>query len=166
MKLKLMLTVACLSLAACAFAQNRQNNGRQRGQRGNFDMVVDTAIVNRIGLDKATYDKVLTLQKNKQQEMQTLMQNSRPEKGQKMSDADRKAMMEKREAFTKGYRAEFRNIIGTEKYIEYLEKQVDRQQMGGNRGQRPGGNRNGNQQRQQRQRGNEGEGGFGGGFED
>ncbi len=158
MKLKLMLTLVCLSLAACVFAQNGQN-GRQRGQRGNFDMVVDTAVINRIGLDKATLDKVLALQQSKQTEMQNLMQNSRPQRGQRLSDEERKAMEEKRTAFVKGYRTELRNILGTEKYVEYLEKQVDSRQMGGMRPQqRQGGNRGG----QQRQRSND----FGGGMDD
>ena len=102
--------------------------------------------------------KVYDLQKSKQEEQQKVMAGFRQQRGQRLSEEERKAMMEQREAFTAQYRKELRALIGDETYITYLEKQLNRQgmrmMMGG--GQRPNGGQFGGQR--------QGGGGFGGGF--
>lgn len=168
MKKTLFLAGICLAMCLSAFAQNERGN-RPNGQRMrmNFDAVVDTAVINHIGLDDAVLQQVYQLQTTKQEEQRAMFQNNRRERGQRMTDEERKAMQEKRQAFTDQYRKDLRALIGDQLYITYLEKMLDRQSMmrfqrgnfgGGNPmgGQRQGGQRGGF--------GNDNGGGFGGGF--
>ncbi len=147
MKKIVILAGICLTMCFSAIAQNNQRQGGQRGPRM-MDAVVDTAIINHMGIDDAVLKKIYELQESKQAEQKEMMKNARPEKGQKMSEEARKAMQEKREAFTAQYRKELRALIGDETYIAYLEKKVDRSVMmrfGGQR-QGQGGQRGGQRQ--------------------
>ena len=152
MKKALIIASVCLMASFTAFAQDNMSR-RSNGQRmmRNIDNVVDTAVINHIGLADATLQQVYNLQKGKMEEQKQMMQESRHERGQKLSDSDRKEMQEKRQAFTDQYRKELRSIIGDAAYVTYLEKMLDRQssmrfgRMNG--GQRPngqGGPRGGN----------------------
>ena len=166
MKKTLILAGICLSMCLSAFAQN--DMGRQNGRmRPNFDAVVDTAVINHIGLDEAVLKKVYELQTTKQAEQREMFQNGmRRERGQRMSEEERQAMQTKRQEFTNQYRQQLRALIGDQLYITYLEKMLDRQSMmrfqrggfGGGNGQRPGGGQRGGF-------GGENGGGFGGGNE-
>ena len=136
MKIKMILAAVGLATALTAAAQGQgQGNGRQGNMRGNMDAVVDTAIINTLNVPADTKAKVLDLQKTKQAQMREMMKKqSRPEKGQRLTDEQRKQMQADRAAFTKQYRAELRTILGDAAYIEYLEKQIDRRPMGGGMG--------------------------------
>jgi len=150
--MKKLIIIAALHLAFCLslIGQVYKDYDRQGGQRQrrSMDMVVDTAVINHIDLNAEVLQKVYALQESKQQQQRELMQGMRPGKGQRMSEEERKAIAEKREAFTSAYRKELRELIGDEAYILYLEKMLDRQgmmRMGGARiqgqqnGQRGGG---------------------------
>lgn len=152
MKKSLFLTGLCLMMSVALMAQGNQNNGqRQMRQMRQMDAVVDTAVINHMNLDAQVLEKVYKLQESKKAEQEAMMKESRPQKGQRMSDAERKAMQEKRETFTAKYRKELRELLGDETYILYLEKQVDRNSarqfmmrpMQNNRGQQGGGQRQG-----------------------
>lgn len=99
------------------------------------DSVVDTAIINKMQLEPELVAKIIDLQQAKQEEMKTQM--SQPQGRGRMSEEDRKAMMVRREAFTKKYRADLRSLMGDDIYVAYLEKMLDARQSF-NMGQRPG----------------------------
>ena len=150
MKKIMILAGICLAMCTSVMAQDFEGGqrGGQGGQRARrqMDMVVDTAVINHIDLKAETLQKVYELQQAKQAEQKEIMQSARPQKGQRMSDEDRKAFQEKRQAFTAQYRKELRALIGDEAYILYLERMVDRQgmmRMGGQRPQGQGGQRGG-----------------------
>ena len=158
MKKFLILAGICLVMSANVIGQDfNQRQGGQRSRRS-MDAVVDTAIINHLNISADVLQKVYDLQKSKQEEQQKVMAGFRQQRGQRLSEEERKAMMEQREAFTAQYRTELRALIGYETYITYLEKQLNRQgmrmMMGG--GQRPNGGQFGGQR--------QGGGGFGGGF--
>ena len=168
MKKVLILAGICLSLCGSLMAQpNGRPNGGPRG-RFNLDAVVDTAVINHIGLPEATLQQVYELQKNKMEVQLEMFKSMRPGRGQRLSEEERQAMNEKRQAFTTQYRQELRAIVGDAAYITYLEKLIDHQatqrfgRMGNFGGQRMGGQQPGGG-------GFGGEGfggnGFGGGFD-
>ena len=154
MKRKMFVTVLCLSLAAFAFAQNRNGGGQRPGARGNMDIVVDTAIINQMGLPAATVEKISSLQQSKQTEMRQQMQQMQGNKGQRLTDEQRASLQQKRSEFTQQYRKELREILGDQNYITYLEKQLDRRnQFNASRpGQQQQRQAQAQQQRQQMQR--------------
>ena len=127
MKKLLILASLCLSMSISAFAQGygRPNNGQRMPFQ--FDAVVDTAIINHIGLEADKLQQVYKLQETKQSEQREMFQGARRERGQRMSEEERQAMQEKRQAFTNEYRKQLRAIIGDQLYITYLEKMLDRQ---------------------------------------
>lgn len=133
MKRKMFLTALCLTLAVFGFAQGRNGGAQRPTMRGNMDAVVDTAIINHMGLPEATVQQVLTLQQAKQEEMKQQMQQQQNNKGQRLSDAERNALQQKRTEFTQKYRQELRAILGDQNYITYLEKQLDRRNQFGAR---------------------------------
>lgn len=149
MKKLLILAGICLTMCSGLVAQDFQGGRGQGGPNGQrmrrqMDAVVDTAIINHIDLSAEVLQKVYDLQKVKQEEQAASMKELRQNRGQRMSEEDRKAMMDKRQAFTAQYRKELRAIIGDEAYILYLEKSLDNRSMmrfGGQGGQRQGGQR-------------------------
>lgn len=164
MKVKMILTALCLCICLGAMAQrpNRDRSGAP-GMPRHTDAVVDTAILNKMNLEAKMLSEILALKTAKQAENKENMKGMRPEKGKKMDEATRKAIREKQTAFTAGYRAELRKIMGDELYISYLEKQVDsRNAMRANM--RPQNNNMNNGMRNQYgQRGGFGNNDFGGG---
>lgn len=128
MKTKLILTTLVLLVGFSVMAQNNNNRSRRINNRYNMDLVVDTAIMNKMNLEANMLTEILELQKNKQTAMREMMQQSRPSQGKRMSDEDRAKMLEQRTSFTAGYRAELRKIMGDQLYIQYLEKQLDSRQ--------------------------------------
>lgn len=163
MKVKMILTALCLCICLGATAQrNNRNNSGAPGMPRQTDAVIDTAILNKMNLEAKMLSEILALKTAKQTEIKESMKGMRPEKGKRMDEATRKAIYEKRAAFTAGYRAELRKIMGDELYISYLEKQVDSHNaMRGNMRQRPN-NMNNNMRGQHGQRGGFGNNDFGG----
>ena len=157
MKKNLILTSICLVAAMSLSAQDAGGQRQGRQPRRMTDAVVDTTIINHMGIDAAVLQQVYALQESKKTEQQELLKNSRPEKGTRMTEEQRKEMLEKREAFTAQYRKQLRALMGDENYILYLEKQVDRQGV-----MRPGMPPRGNMQGQ-RQGGGQRQDDFGGG---
>lgn len=123
--MKWMIAALCICCGMSAMAQTNNNSRRTTQPRQIADMVVDTAVINRMELNAQMVESILALQKSKQAAMQEMMKNSRPQKGERMSDEQRKALREQREAFTAEYRGELRKIMGDPTYITYLEKLVD-----------------------------------------
>ncbi len=164
MKVKMILAALCLCICLGAMAQrpNRDRSGAP-GMPRHIDAVVDTAVLNKMNLDTKMLSEILALKTAKQAENKENMKGMRPEIGKKMDEAARKALREKQAAFTAGYRAELRKIMGDELYISYLEKQVDsRNAMRANM--RPQNNNTNNGMRNQHgQRGGFGNNDFGGG---
>lgn len=133
MKLKVLICSLCLCFSMCAMAQNHSRSNR--GNRGNeaprqFDMVVDTAIINSMELEPETISAVLQLQAQKQEELKAIlieMAQSRKE-GQNFDPQAIAEMRQQMDDFKLEYRMAFRKIIGTANYITYLEKQLDNRQ--------------------------------------
>lgn len=164
MKVKMILTALCLSICLGIMAQRpNRNNSRTSDMPRRADAVIDTAVLNKMNLEAKMLSEILALQTTKQNELKESMKSARPEKGRRMDEAARKAFREKQAAFTAGYRAELRKIMGDELYISYLEKQVDsRNAMRGNMRQR-NSNMNNDMRGQHRERGGFGHNDFGGG---
>lgn len=151
MKRKMFLTAICLTLATFAFAQGRNGQAGQRvGNRGGIDVVVDTAIINQMGLSEAVVSQVVALQQTMQAKMRQQMQQQQGNKGQRLTDEERKDLQQKRVQFTENYRKELRAILGDQTYITYLEKQLDRR--GQFNGARPAAQQQQRQQQAQQQR--------------
>lgn len=133
MKKYLIIATLGFMMGASAVAQDmnrggigRHNQGGRQPQSGyQMDQVVDTAVINHIDLEAEVLTKVHELQAVKKEALGAMMREMRPEKGARISEEQRKAVSEKREAFTVQYRKDLRALIGDEKYILYLEKQLD-----------------------------------------
>jgi len=156
--------MACMLLVcAGAVAQNRQG-GRNRGnhQARMFQplAVIDTAIINHIGLSEEMLKEVYTLQSDQEEEAKKAMEGMMPERGKRMSEDAMKGMQEKMTATKSEFRGQLRNLIGDEMYITYLEKSLDMRGMFGGRNMQMGGG----MQRGNGDWGGQGnQGGFGGG---
>lgn len=169
MKMRIFLIALCLCVGMSAMAQNRGHRGNRRAQaeqRGpqNIDMVVDTAIINSMQLEPALVNSVLELQAKKQEELKAAIikmaqQNQGGQDG--FNPESIAAMRKQMEDFKAGYRLSLRQLLGTDQYIVYLEKMIDkRPAMGEGRGGAPmGGN-----QRRMPNGGNWGQGQPGGGW--
>ena len=141
MKKFLFLAGICLSMSMALMAQDNHRRGGGRRMPFSIDAVVDTAVINHIGLEDAVLQQVYKLQETKMAEQREQMENGmRRERGQRPSEEELAAMREKRQAFTDQYRQQLRALIGDQLYITYLEKMLDRQatmrfnRMGGQRG--------------------------------
>ena len=152
MKKCMILLALCLTMCAVAMAQNRPQRGgnnhqmMQAGQHmpaPNADAVVDTTIINHIGLSDDVLAKVYNLQQAKKESLGAMMREMRPERGTRMTEEQSKAFTEKRSEFVTNYRKELRELIGDEAYINYLEKQLDSRSL--SQGMRRGGNQRGGQ---------------------
>lgn len=162
MKKILWAALCCMIIGTSAvWAQQQQGRGeRQRGGRAMVQLA-DTSILNQMGLTTAELVKVAEL--NEAFKEQLKEQGGQRERGKRLSDEEREAQRTAMAAKVAEGRKQLRKILGTERYIEYLEKLVDRRpmMMGGQHGQRPGmrGDRG------QRPRDFEGRAFRGGGFE-
>lgn len=161
---KMLFACACMLLIFTGvMAQNRQGGRRQGGPRFQPAAVIDTAVINHIGLTDEVLAQVLVLQE-KQAELAKTEMGQNMQRGQRMSAENREKMMENLKLMKQKFRLQLRELIGDEKYIQYLEASVDQRQTfpGGmqmRQGQMPqggfGGGRGGFEG---------GQGGFGGGF--
>lgn len=160
---KVLVCLACMLLVcAGAVAQNRQggrNNRQGNGRQFQPMAVIDTAVINHIGLSDEVLAQVYALQEKQAAVAEEQMKGMMPERGKRMTEEARNEMQEKTTKMKAAFRLELRNLIGDESYITYLEKQLDSRGMFGGRQMQMGG-MNG-------QRGNwggqGGQGGFGGG---
>ena len=111
--------------------------------------VADTAITNQLNLTTAQQVEIAKLNENYREQMKADAEN-----GKKLNKETREARRAQMEAKRAESRKQLRAILGTELYIEYLEKALDRRpmMMGGQRGPRPDGQ---NMQRGRGQRPNE-----------
>ena len=136
-----------------------QDQPQGRGMRGSGRMqmfqLADTTITNQMDLTSTQQVEIAKLNENYREQLK-----ADNEKGKKVDKETREARRAQMEAKRAEGRKQLRAILGTELYIEYLEKSLDRRPMmvGGPRGQRPDG------QNMQRSRGMRGGGGFGGDF--
>lgn len=135
MKLKVLICSLCLCFSMCAMAQkhsrgNRGNSGNEAPRQ--FDMVVDTAIINSMELEPETISAVLQLQAQKQEELKAILikmaQSRNNNNGQNFDPQAIAEMRQQMDDFKLEYRMAFRKIIGTANYITYLEKQLDNRQ--------------------------------------
>lgn len=127
-------------------AQNEMEMRRQRGGgRGQMPMMpmqmaADTAITNHLDLEPEQMQKIEELNQNYAETFKTLMQQARPKKGNRLNKEEREAMMQQVNTVRDGARRQLREVLGDDKYIAYLEQQLDNQQRnamvmhGGNRG--------------------------------
>jgi hypothetical protein len=137
MKKKLMAIALCLMMGLTAVMAQDNNNRRQQQRRApqQMDAVVDTAVLNKMDIEAAVMEQILALQTTKQAEQKAQMEARRAAntgsdgKRVKLTDEQREAQREanlKEEAeFKAGYRAQLRQLLGDETYIQYLERLVD-----------------------------------------
>lgn len=127
MKKMLSCLVCMFIICAGAVAQNRQgNNNRQNnGRQFQHMSVIDTAIINHMGLSEELLSQVLALQAKQQNMAKEQMSNMMSQRNQRMSEVDRKGMAEKMVQMKATFRKELRELIGVDNYIAYLEKQID-----------------------------------------
>ena len=157
MKKILLAAICCMTMMTnSVVAQDHpQRRGMRDGFRQQMFQVADTAITNQLNLTTAQQVEIAKLNESYLEEMK-----ADGEKGKKVDKETREARRAQMEAKRAEGRKQLRAILGTELYIEYLEKALDRRpmMMGGQRGPRPDG------QNMQRGRGMRGGGGFGGEF--
>ena len=157
MKKILLAAICCMTMmTSSVLAQNQpQRRGMRDGFRQQMFQLADTAITNQLNLTTAQQVEIAKLNENYLEEMK-----ADGEKGKKIDKEAREARRAQMEAKRAEGRKQLRAILGTELYIEYLEKALDRRpmMMGGQRGPRPDG------QNMQRSRGMRGGGSFGGEF--
>lgn len=129
---KIIFSLVCMLLiCSAAVAQNRGGNrNRQGGGRGFQPMaVIDTAVVNHIGLSEELLAQVYALKDAQAEEAKEQMSKMMPERGKRMNEEARAEMMEKMAAMKQGFRKQLRALIGDEMYIAYLEKALDTRNM-------------------------------------
>ncbi|MBQ0056439.1 MAG: hypothetical protein KBT20_02175 [Bacteroidales bacterium] len=144
MKKSLILTAVSILISISAMAQGhkgnhpsvqpRNGNAPRVQMQHNIDAVVDTAVINHIDLSKSTLEEVTKLQEKKKNEMMKMTKDMKKEI-QQLSEEQRAEMRKKQEDFKAQYRKDLRKVLGDEKYILYLEKQLDRRSVvrqGGN----------------------------------
>lgn len=130
MKKLLLALVVCLTTAVSVNAQEKPHVRSRQAMAPmnvnmNIDMVVDTAVMNKLGIEPELMGKILALQEQKKAEHQKMMRDVRVDRSQLNGQDQRTAMQEKRNEYTNQYRKELRALMGDELYISYLEKQLD-----------------------------------------
>ena len=139
------MTIATSSVLA---QDQPQRRGMRDGFRQQMFQLADTSITNQLNLTTAQQVEIAKLNESYLEQMK-----ADGEKGKKVDKETREARRAQMEAKRAEGRKQLRAILGTELYIEYLEKALDRRQMmGGQRGPRPDGQ---NMQRGRGQRPNE-----------
>ncbi len=126
------LAIAVVSLNASAFhARQDDNKQKPRQEQRQGDMVVNIKTMESLNLSEKQLNQIKELQQKKSEEMKSMREERKDTKEKKSEEAkeERKAQMEKMQAFKADYRKDVRKILGDDKYIEYLEKQVDQQGM-------------------------------------
>ena len=150
MKKILLAAICCMTIATSSvLAQDQpQRRGMRDGFRQQMFQLADTSITNQLNLTTAQQVEIAKLNENYLEQMK-----ADGEKGKKIDKETREARRAQMEAKRAEGRKQLRAILGTELYIEYLEKALDRRpMMGGQRGPRPDGQ---NMQRGRGQRPNE-----------
>ncbi len=124
------LAIAAVSLSANAFhAKQDDNKQKPRQEQPQGDMVVNMKTMESLSLSEKQLNQIKELQQKKAEEVKSMREESKDTKEKKSEEAkeERKAQMEKMQTFMADYRKDVRKILGDDKYIEYLEKQVDQQ---------------------------------------
>lgn len=139
MKKILLAAICCMTMATSnVLAQDQpQRRGMRGGDRMQMFQVADTAITNHLNLTTAQQVEIAKLNENYREQMKADAEN-----GKKLNKETREARRAQMEAQRAESRKQLRAILGTELYIEYLEKALDRRpmmMMGGQRGPRPDG---------------------------
>ncbi len=146
MKKILLAALCCMTMAtSIVLAQDQsQRRGMREGNRQQMFQLADTAITNHLNLTTAQQVEIAKLNESFREQMR-----AEAEKGRNLDREARAAHRTEMEAKRAEGRKQLRAILGTELYIEYLEKAIDQRpmMMGGQRGPRPDG------QNMQRQRG-------------
>ena len=133
MKKILLAAICCMTMMTCSvLAQDQpQRRGMRDGFRQQMFQVADTAITNQLNLTTAQQVEIAKLNESYLEQMK-----ADGEKGKKVDKETRVARRAQMEAKRAEGRKQLRAILGTELYIEYLEKALDRRpMMGGQRGQ-------------------------------
>lgn len=142
---KILAAVICIIIATTAtMAKNNHQEApavkpEVHQQHKMHDPVVNMDIIKELGLSNRKIQQIEALQQRKQKELASIrpMKQHRPnvhQKGQRpqtgVAQPKKPGMdpkqKEKMMAFKDGYRKELRSIMGTEKYLTYVEHQNDR----------------------------------------
>lgn len=156
---KLVFAVICCFSLSLGTMMAQDQNGRQ-GRRGrqmrDFAIqLADTSITNHMELTPEQFEQIDALNKNYSETLKEKM-GAPGESGKRPSREEREARMQEMKTLRQQGNKKLREVLGTEAYIEYLEKALERAAaMPGMRG--PGG--------QGQRRGNGGFEGAPGGFE-
>lgn len=148
---KIFAAVLCIALATTtSFAKGHQNNNHahhdthkvEQQHRPMHDPVVDMKLINQMGLPAKKVEQIKQLQASKQHEMaahrakaaqlKDQMRRSPQNQGSKIKDpkfahqkGQRNHLHAEMKAFKETYRKELRHIMGTDKYVLYVERQND-----------------------------------------
>lgn len=134
---KLMLAALCCMMSFSSFAQEQQMNSlRQRMPQAQvqaniqmpMQMVADTTITNKMDLSPEQLQKVVDLNAAFASSYKSLIAESHPVQGSRMSREDREAFQQKLVSARQEARKQLRDILGDEAYINYLELCLDNQQ--------------------------------------
>jgi len=138
MKKILMTVICCLTIGLGSVIAQDQPQGRGMRGPGRQQMfqLADTAITNHMNLTTDQQVQIAQLNENFQEQMK-----EGGERGKRLDKEARQAQRAKFDAQRTEARKQLRAILGTELYIEYLERTIDRRSMMmvGPRGQRPDG---------------------------
>ena len=138
MKKILLAAICCMAIATSDVMAQDQPQGRGMRGAGRMQMfqLADTTITNQMDLTSAQQVEIAKLNENYREQLK-----ADNEKGKKVDKETREARRAQMEAKRAEGRKQLRAILGTELYIEYLEKALDRRpmMMGGQRGPRPDG---------------------------
>lgn len=146
---KILAAVICIAITTGSMLASGKGHPQHQGlqvgppeievrqpQRQHHDPVVDMSIIKDLGLSKIKIAQIEELQQRKQQEMAAHRPMKKEHKAmhqkahQKAAPAHHHSMdpkqKEKMAAFKASYRKELRSIMGTEKYLTYLERYSDK----------------------------------------
>jgi len=166
MKKILMAAICCMTIGLGSVLAQDQPQGRGMRGPGRQQMfqLADTAITNHMSLTPDQKVQIAQLNEKFQEQMKV-----DGERGKRLDKEARQSQRAKYDAQRTEARKQLRAILGTELYIEYLEKTIDRRSMMmvGPRGPRPDGpNMRGRAARPDGVGNAFSGGGFGGGFDE
>ena len=122
---KLMIAALCCMLCTSAMmAQGQRKMTTTQMNAVPVQMVADTTITNHMELTAAQKQKINELNKAFVEKVRTEMSENRA-KGKRMTEEERDAFQKKSAEARKAALKELRQVMGDDKYIEYLEKSLD-----------------------------------------
>ncbi len=125
------MALCCMTCTSVMMAQDNTQSKAPRNMNARnmnavpVQMLADTTVSNHIGLSVEQMEQINVLNKAYVEKVRTAMK-SRPDRGSKMDDKTRETFQKLAADSRNEALKDLRKIMGDDKYIEYLEKSLDK----------------------------------------